>query len=385
MSSSPGSRSTQTAVFALAVGTAIVGLSLILVYLFHIDVLAAGQQFITGLYPPIAVTSEGAQIRDLYTVIFLIAVAIFIVVEGLIIWTVIRYRRKPTDVDLPPQTHGNNVAEFVWTIVPTILVLFMFVISWQTLNEVDTSDPSAQTKIRAVAGQFQWVFEYLDKDGTKVLYTEYAPRVDGTDATIGGMYVPAGRTVQLQLFVSPKDVIHAFYVPQFLFKRDVVPGRLTAFDFTVNESDAGQTFHGQCAELCGVGHSTMLFDVKAVTAAQFDTWLADKVAKANATPAPAPSGSGPAVKISAVGVKFEQTAISAPAAAPWQIDFENKDPAIPHNVAIHEGTPTGKEVFKGEIFPGVATKVYSVPALPAGGYAFVCTVHPTMTGTLTVQ
>ncbi len=293
MSSSPGSRSSQTAVFALAVGAAIVGLSLILVYLFHIDVLAAGEQFITGLYPPIAVTSEGAQIRDLYTVIFLIAVAIFIVVEGLIIWTVIRYRRKPTDVDLPPQTHGNNVAEFVWTIVPTILVLFMFVISWQTLNEVDTSDPSAQTKIRAVAGQFQWVFEYLDQDGTKVLYTEYAPRVDGTDATIGGMYVPAGRTVQLQLFVSPKDVIHAFYVPQFLFKRDVVPGRLTAFDFTVNESDAGQIFHGQCAELCGVGHSTMLFDVKAVTAAQFDTWLADKVAKANATPAPPPSGSGP--------------------------------------------------------------------------------------------
>ncbi len=84
-------------------------------------------------------------------------------------------------------------------------------------------------------------------------------------------------------------------------------------------------------------------------------------------------------------MKFEQTAISAPAAAPWQIDFENKDPAVPHNVAIHEGSPTGKEVFKGEIFPGVATKVYNVPALPAGGYAFVCTVHPTMTGTLTVQ
>ena len=82
-------------------------------------------------------TTQGAEIRNLYTAIFLIAVAIFLVVEGLIIWTVIRYRRKPTDVALPPQTHGNNVAEFVWTVVPTILVIFMFIVSWQTLNSVD--------------------------------------------------------------------------------------------------------------------------------------------------------------------------------------------------------------------------------------------------------
>ena len=116
-------------------------------------------------------TSQGAEIRNLYTVIFLIAVAIFLVVEGLIIWTVIRYRRKPGDVALPPQTHGNNVAEFVWTVVPTIIVIFMFIVSWQTLNSVDVSTPTAQTKIRAVAGQFQWTFEYLDQND-KVVYTE---------------------------------------------------------------------------------------------------------------------------------------------------------------------------------------------------------------------
>ena len=126
MSSSPRSRPSQTAIFALAVGAAIIGLSLLLVGL-GLNVIEAGNAFVTGLYPPIAVTSEGAQIRDLYTIVFLIAVAIFILVEGLIIWTVIRYRRKPGDDTLPPQTHGNNVAEFVWTIVPTILVIFMFV------------------------------------------------------------------------------------------------------------------------------------------------------------------------------------------------------------------------------------------------------------------
>jgi cytochrome c oxidase subunit II len=386
MSSSPRSRTSQTAIFALAVGAAIIGLSLILIY-FNVNVLDEGQDFITGLYPPIAVTTEGAKIRDLYTIIFLIAVAIFVVVEGLIIWTVIRYRRKPGDDTLPPQTHGNNIAEFVWTIVPTIIVIFMFVISWQTLNAVDVSSASAQTKIRAVAGQFQWQFDYLAPDGTTILYTELLPVTAGED---GGMAVPAGRTVQLTLVSN--DVIHAFYVPQFLFKRDVVPGRVNSFDFTVNESDAGQVFRGQCAELCGTGHAIMLFDVKAMTAADFDAWLADKAAKAAETPAPPPSGgpapsgeAGQAVDITAEGVKFTQTAVTAPADKPFQIHFDNKDPATPHNVAIHEGSPTGAEVFKGEIFPGVAIKDYDVPALKAGTYAFVCTVHPTMTGTMTVQ
>jgi cytochrome c oxidase subunit 2 len=383
MSSSPGSRSSAriTALFALAVGAAIIGLSLILLYV-GVDVVDEGQRVLDGLYPPIAVTSEGAQIRDLYTIIFLIAVAIFIVVEGLIIWTVIRYRRKPGDDSLPPQTHGNNIAELVWTVVPTVLVIFMFVVSWQTLNAVDTSSATAQTKIRAVAGQFQWQFEYLAADGTTVLYTELLPLVSQG----GGMVVPAGRTVQLQLYVPPNDVIHAFYVPQFLFKRDVVPGRQTAFDFTVNEADAGQTFRGQCAELCGTGHSIMLFEVKALTATEFDAWLDDKVAKANATPAPLPSGaSGEIIDITAENIKFEQTEVSAKADAPFQIAFANNDPGTPHNVAIHRDSPTGEEIFQGELFNGVAEKTYDVPALPAGTYGFVCTVHPTMTGTLKVR
>jgi plastocyanin len=175
-------------------------------------------------------------------------------------------------------------------------------------------------------------------------------------------------------------------VPQFLFKRDVVPGRTTSFDFTVNESDAGQTFRGQCAELCGTGHSIMLFELKALTASEFDTWLADKVAQANATPAPAPSGGvGASVQISALGIKFDPTAITAKADQPFRIEFDNKDPNTPHNVAIHKDSPTGAEVFKGDVFNGVAKKTYEVPPLAAGNYAFVCTVHPTMTGTLTVQ
>ena len=82
---------------------------------------------------------------------------------------------------------------------------------------------------------------------------------------------------------------------------------------------------------------------------------------------------------------FSPTAISTPADTPFQIDFDNQDANIPHNVAIHEGSPTGAEVFRGEVFPGPAKRTYDVGPLPAGTYAFTCTVHPDMTGTLTVD
>jgi plastocyanin len=111
------------------------------------------------------------------------------------------------------------------------------------------------------------------------------------------------------------------------------------------------------------------------------------------TPAPSgvasaePSGSADPnlVYISALQIKFEQTEVTVPADTSFQIEFENKDAGTPHNVAIHLGSPTGAELFKGEIFNGVATRVYTVPPLDAGAYGFICTVHPTMIGTLTAQ
>ena len=383
MASSP--RTGRFALQALVVGALLIAAVLVAIA-GGLDLIGTGQRIVTGLYPPVAVTEQGARIRDLYTIVFLIAVVVFFVVEGLIIWTVLRYRRKPGDYALPAQTHGNAIAEVVWTVVPTLIVAFLFVISWQTLNHVEVVSADPQTRIKAVAGQFQWTFEYLDETGQNALYTQLLPTGDD-----GGLVLPAGRTVQLSL-ESP-DVIHAFYVPQFLFKRDVVPGRINRFEFTVAEQYAGQTFRGQCAELCGAGHRLMLFDVHAYAPADFDAWLQARIEEANTSPSPAPSGgpapsgqpAGPTLAISALNIAFDTASLSAPADTPFKIDFDNQDPSVPHNVAIHEGSPTGPEVWKGEIFPGPAKKTYDVPPLAAGTYGFLCTVHPNMTGTLTVN
>lgn len=333
----------------------------------------------SALYPPKPATAQAREVSALYDIVFALAVAIFIAVEGLIVWSILRYRRRPTDVDLPPQTHGNNMVEALWTLIPTVIVLYLFAISWQTLDHVDAVSVTPDVKIHVLAGQFQWQFEYLDASGKK-LATQTRPVGDG-----GGMAVPVGKKIQVTL--DSGDVIHAFYVPRFLFKRDVVPGQTNRFEFTVNENEAGQTFHGQCAELCGTGHRVMLFSVIAMTPADYDAWLAKLVEAANATPPPAPSGA-PVLPLAAQNIAYGQHALEAAANAPFVIDFKNDDPAtITHDVDIK--SPDGSSVVADQTaIAGGTSASYTYQPLAAGTYQYFCSVHPgvpAMTGTLTVK
>ncbi len=104
-----------------------------------------------------------------------------------------------------------------------------------------------------------------------------------------------------------------------------------------------------------------------------------------ATPAPSGGTAGVVLTLTAQGTAYDTDTLEVPANTPFQIVFVNNDAGIPHNVAVHKDSPTGAEVWKGEIFSGVATKTYDVPALPAGTYGFICSVHPNMTGTLTAK
>jgi cytochrome c oxidase subunit 2 len=330
------------------------------------------------LYPPQPVTQQAREISGLYDIVFAIAVAIFVAVEGLIVWSIIRYRRKPTDTELPPQTHGNNFVEVLWTVIPTVIVLYLFVVSWQTLNSVEAVSKTPDVRVHAVAMQFQWQFEYLDANG-QVLATQTTPVADQG----GGMAVPVGRSVYVTLDSS--DVIHAWYVPHFLFKRDVVPGQTNHFEFTLDPDEAGQTFRGQCAELCGSGHRVMLFDVVAMNSADYDAWLAALIEKSNATPPPAPSGA-PVLDVVAKDIEFDKKALEVPADAPFAIHLRNDDPAgVPHNIEIRDSS--GQVLQDQPTIDGGEETTYSYTPLPAGTYTFICKIHPipAMTGTLTVK
>lgn len=353
--------------------------------------------FLTGagasLYPPIPVTAQGHDIKGLYDIVFALAVAIFIAVEGLIVWSIVRYRRRPGDTDLPPQTHGNNLVEIIWTLIPTVIVLYLFAISWQSLNTVDALSAEPDIRVHAVAGQFVWSFGYIDQSG-KVVATQQAPVYGGggpecptptlTNPACGGMALPVDKSIQV-ILDSP-DVIHAFYVPRFLFKRDVVPGQTNRFEFKIDASEAGQVFNGQCAELCGTGHRTMLFSVIGLSAADYDTWLAALVERANATPPPPPSGAT-TLQLTAKDIAFDKKELSLPPGAPFVIDFVNADPAgVAHDVDIRQSD--GKTlVVDQQTTDGGKQAQYTYEGLPAGPYTFICSIHPVpaMTGTLTVK
>ncbi|MGZ6269565.1 MAG: cytochrome c oxidase subunit II, partial [Candidatus Limnocylindrales bacterium] len=335
-------------------------------------------QAISGLYPPAAATDQGQRIRDLYDIVFAVGVVIFLFVEGLILWAVFRYRRSDQP-HLPPQTHGNNTLELIWTAIPMAIVGVLFFVSWQTLNTVDARAADPALKIEVVGFQWQWQFKYPDA-GINVIGLPDSPPV---------LHVPAGQTVELSL--KSQDVIHAFYVPSFLFKRDVVPGKVNVFDFKVDQPGI---YRGQCAEFCGLGHDKMTFSVQADTPADFQAWLAAQ----KATPAPSAAGSpaasgspaaaagggqaGQTVDLAASNIAFDKQSLTAPANTPFTLVFDNRDAGIPHNVQIKDASGASK--FKGDLVTGPAKASYSVPALPAGSYTFVCDVHTSMTGTLTV-
>ena len=216
-----------------------------------------------GTLPP--ATEQAIQITDLYNLVFAIAAVVFVLVEALIIWSVIRYRRKPSDRSLPAQTHGNFLLEIVWTIVPFVTVVGIFVASVGVLNSVDAREAdAAEVKVEVVGYQWQWKFAYPD-NGIEVF---------GTAAQEPQLVVPIGKTIQVSLV--GQDVNHAFYVPEFLFQRDAVPGQVNVFQFTPNKLG---TFHGQCSAFCGLLHHAMRFSVKVVSPEEYDAWLADNAPK----------------------------------------------------------------------------------------------------------
>lgn len=243
---------------------------------------SAEQDSINRLAQPEGVTDRTDAIASLWMGSWLAAMITGVVVWALIGYACVKFRRRRDD-EVPVQTRYNLPIEILYTVAPVIMVLvfFYFTVVTQnhTLAEAKQTTGSAQGAdhtITVVGQQWSWTFNYDkdDLDGQTVVYD------GGTTQDRPTLYLPVKKSVDIQLR-SP-DVIHSFWVPAFLFKMDVIPGRDNHFSFTPTRTG---TFIGRCAELCGVYHSRMLFDVKVVSEADYTAHLQDLQQRGNIGPA----------------------------------------------------------------------------------------------------
>lgn len=192
-------------------------------------------------------------------------VAVFILVEGVLVYAIVRYRRRPGDAK-PPQIHGNTTLEIVLTIIPTILVLALGIWSVFTLFEIDEPPTDGPTPLQVTVTGHQWWFEFEYPDagnGKKII-------------TANEMRIPVDRPIQISL--ESDDVIHSFWVPKLAGKLDMVPTHINKMWFQADsdklKEDLPVTLYGQCAELCGLAHALMRFRVTVMEQADFDSWVA---------------------------------------------------------------------------------------------------------------
>jgi cytochrome c oxidase subunit 2 len=210
---------------------------------------------------PAPVTREGRAIADLYQVFLVLAAIVAVIVLGLATFMLLRYRQKPGQTELPPQHHGDLRFEAIWTGLPIVTIVVLFLLTLGALGRVDAVVDGGAPQVRVTVDAFRW--------GWRFTYPDQGVVIDGLGTAGPELVVPVGESVEISL--HGVDVNHAFYVPQFLFKKDAIAGRVNVFGFQVDEPG---TFRGQCAEFCGVGHSRMPFTVRAVARADYDAWLA---------------------------------------------------------------------------------------------------------------
>jgi cytochrome c oxidase subunit II len=219
--------------------------------------LAAVPVVLAGCAPQ-AATEQGREIYWLYNFFMVAAAGVFVVVGGLIVWSVVRYRDDGSDGE-PAQVHGNRTIEAVWTLIPLLIVCVLVVASFKSLNRVSYQSPRPSVVVDVVAFQWQWRFAYPGS-GVEVVGTRDRP---------AELVVPVGEPVHVRL--TSVDVQHGFFIPRFLYKRDAIPGRINEFDLTITEPG---NFQGVCGFICGLAHSDMEFLVRAVPPDEFQRWLA---------------------------------------------------------------------------------------------------------------
>ena len=211
-------------------------------------------------FPKVAST-QAEDIDTLFDVLIIASVPIFVLVEVVVLFSVWKFRMRPgQELEDGPPIHGNTRLEVIWTAIPALILVGLCGYAYKVLQDIEEK-PKNEIVVNVTGQQFAWSFDYA-----------------GQKAKVSSeqLYLPEGTSVEFH--VRSKDVIHDFWVPEFRQKIDAVPGITTKYRITPNRLGA---YPVVCAELCGLGHSTMRQTVHVLPRQEFDSWMSRKVAQAS--------------------------------------------------------------------------------------------------------
>ena len=225
---------------------------------------------------PRAATQGGERVTTLWNGAWIAALAVGVLVWGLILWCVVAYRRRKDDTELPVQLRYNVPMEILYTVVPVFMIAVLFYYTQRDESALLDTSKNPDVVVNVIGKKWSWDFNYVNEDtyesGTQAELTGK----EGAEASLPTLYLPVGKRTEFVL--TSRDVIHSFWVPAFLQKLDMIPGKVNRFQVVPTETG---TFQGKCAELCGAYHSQMLFNVKVVDQATYDAHIAELKAKGN--------------------------------------------------------------------------------------------------------
>lgn len=233
---------------------------------------------------PVGITPQATEMRELWTELAVASLVVGAIVWGLTAWTV-AFHRKKGDGEVPRQFQYSLPIEVISVVLPTIIVAVIFAYTVVVQNDVDKSIAKPDVKVDVVAFQWNWRFDYPGNPTGKPISTL------GTSETIPILVLPTDKSIEFT--ISSEDVIHSFFVPEFLFKRDVFPmpdKNDTDKTFVIDKIERQGAFVGRCAELCGSYHSAMNFEVRALSPALYEQYLRLRTQNNSTTGAPNTAG-----------------------------------------------------------------------------------------------
>jgi len=213
-------------------------------------------------------TDNADMILDLWVGSWIAALVVGLVTWGLMLWCMIAYRRRKNETGYPRQVAYHAPLEVFYTIVPIALIMSLFFFTERTQAEITAQHDNPDVTVQVYGKQWAWDFNYLTDDVWDTGIQGHLDGEEGVPERVPTLYLPVDSDVELQ--VTSRDVIHSFWVPAFLEKRDMFPGRTNTISITTGQE--GEYF-GKCAEFCGEYHSEMLFNVNVVSQAEYDAHI----------------------------------------------------------------------------------------------------------------